>query len=99
MTRRTTRSSSRTKTVAAEPTERLYWRAVVRTGGQFAASRQGDRVEWHLVGCSEPFSKGEHCTEGELKIETLGNPDGHCMVNGACGRCGEKAHVTELVAA
>ncbi len=74
---------------AAEP--RLYWRAIVRTGGSFGAGREGDRVEWHLAECQAPAGDGEHCNEGMHLVETVGHPDGHCMVDGRCGRCGEVA--------
>ena len=68
--------------------ERVYWRAVVRTGGQVGASRERDRVEWHLAACPAPQAEGSHCNEGRHLIETIGHPDGHCIVDGACGLCG-----------
>lgn len=71
--------------------ERRYWRAVVRTGGQIAASRERDRVEWHLAGCAVPGGEGAHCTEGQHLIETAGHPDGHCIIGGVCGLCGQPA--------
>src|SRR5919202_1853455 len=81
--------------VAPEPAapigKRLFWRAVVRTGGQVAASRERDRVEWHLAACTAPHAEGSHCTEGRHLIETIGHPDGHCIVNGVCGLCGAEA--------
>jgi hypothetical protein len=67
---------------------RTFWRAVVRTGGQISASRERDRVEWHLAACGVPNGEGQHCSEGEHLIETVGHPDGHCIVDGACGLCG-----------
>jgi hypothetical protein len=69
-------------------TKRVLWRAVVRTGGQVAASRERDRVEWHLAACTAPQTEGNHCTEGRHLIETIGHPDGHCIVGGICGLCG-----------
>jgi len=66
--------------VAAVPT-RVYWRAVVRTGGQVGSTRERDRVEWHLVACSAPGDERSHCTEGRHLIETIGHPDGHCFVD------------------
>jgi hypothetical protein len=77
--------------------ERLFWRAVVRTGGMFAASRERDRVEWHLVGCPVPHAEGSHCTEGLRLAETSGQPDGHCVIDGRCGRCGETARHVAIV--
>jgi hypothetical protein len=70
---------------------RVYWRAVVRTGGQVSASRERDRVEWHLAACAAPRGQGSHCTEGQHLIETIGHPDGHCIVDDVCGLCGAKA--------
>jgi hypothetical protein len=70
---------------------RVLWRAVVRTGGQVAASRERDRVEWHLSICTAPQDADHHCTEGRHLIETLGHPDGHCIIDGVCGLCGAEA--------
>lgn len=81
-----------TSVTKAEPSEpaakRLRWRAVVRTGGQVSASRERDRVEWHLTTCTAPLTEGSHCTEGRHLIETIGHPDGHCIIDGVCGLCG-----------
>jgi hypothetical protein len=76
-------------TAPAQP--RIYWRAVVRTGGQVGASRERDRVEWHLAACRAPTEEGSHCTEGRHLIETIGHPDGHCIIDGVCGLCGAEA--------
>lgn len=77
--------------IPTAPTNRVYWRAVVRTGGQVAASRERDRVEWHLAACPAPAAEGSHCTEGRHLLETIGHPDGHCIVDGVCGLCGAEA--------
>ena len=76
---------------AAPVATRVYWRAVVRTGGQVGASRERDRVEWHLVSCSSPQEMASHCTEGRHLMETIGHPDGHCIIEGRCGLCGAEA--------
>jgi hypothetical protein len=73
---------------AAPVVKRVFWRAVVRTGGQVSAGRERDRVEWHLAACTAPHSPGDHCNEGQHLIETIGHPDGHCIVEGVCGLCG-----------
>ena len=73
---------------AASTTPRVFWRAVVRSGGQIAAARERDRVEWHLAACAVPHAQGKHCSEGERLIATVGHPDGHCIINGVCGLCG-----------
>ena len=70
--------------------QRLYWRAVVRTGGQSVAgsAHTKERLEWHLAACTAPRTEGRHCTEGQHLIETMGHPNGHCIVDGVCGVCG-----------
>ena len=73
---------------AAPVAKRILWRAVVRTGGQIGASRERDRVEWHLRDCAAPLVEGSHCNEGRHLIETIGHPDGHCIIDGVCGLCG-----------
>jgi hypothetical protein len=75
--------------------QRVFWRAVVKTGGQVSASRERDRVEWHLSTCTAPQSAGSHCNEGRHLIETIGHPDGHCLVEGVCGLCGAPATAAE----
>ena len=84
------KAKSEATAVAPEPTikQRVYWRAIVRTGGQVSPSRERDRVEWHLAGCESPRGEGAHCTEGQHLIETVGHPDGHCIIDGVCGLCG-----------
>ena len=74
---------------------RVFWRAVVRTGGQISASRERDRVEWHLAACEVPNGPGKHCSEGQHLIETIGHPDGHCIIDGRCGLCGQPEHQAE----
>ena len=84
---------------AAPVKERRFWRAVVRTGGgSVAATRERDRVEWHLAGCTAPQGQGEHCTEGQHLMETIGHPDGHCIIDGVCGLCGQPAPAPEAEA-
>jgi hypothetical protein len=83
------RPAGKAKPEPAAPVKtRVYWRAVVRTGGQLGASRERDRVEWHLAACAAPQEVGTHCSEGQHLIETTGHPDGHCIVEGVCGVCG-----------
>src|SRR5260370_24165773 len=76
---------------AAPGRKRILWRAVVRTGGQVSASRERDRVEWHLSVCTAPNDETKHCTEGRHLIETIGHPAGHCIIDGVCGLCGAEA--------
>src|SRR5712692_8083486 len=77
--------------IAPPPAKRVFWRAVVKTAGQVSASRERDRVEWHLSACTAPQVEGNHCTEGRHLIETIGHPDGHCIIDGVCGLCGAQA--------
>ena len=86
--RKASKSAAAPPPVTPSVPARKFWRAVVRTGGQISASRERDRVEWHLAGCRVPTDEGAHCTEGMHLIETVGHPDGHCVVNGTCGLCG-----------
>jgi hypothetical protein len=80
-----------TAVAPAPPKPRVFWRAVVRSGGPAAIARDRERVEWHLVGCRVPSDAGVHCSEGMHLIETAGHPDGHCVIDGACGLCGAPA--------
>jgi hypothetical protein len=84
-------SKAETAPARAPVAERMVWRAVVRTGGQIAARRERERIEWHLAACAAPRGEGTHCTEGQHLIETVGHPDGHCILDGACGVCGQPA--------
>jgi hypothetical protein len=84
------KGKAKAQPTAAQPDERMYWRAVVRTGSQFAASRQGDRLEWHLAKCAAHESEGAHCSEGHSELARVGQPNGHCLVDGRCGLCGEE---------
>src|SRR5688572_418292 len=86
------RRAGKAKSETATPPkrERVYWRAIVRTGSMIGASREKDRVEWHLAACQAPNGDGSHCNEGLHLIETVGHPDGHCIVGGACGLCEER---------
>ena len=80
------RKSSSSAARATNPADRLLWRAVVRTGRTFAASRLDDRIEWHLAACD-----GDHCEDGARGLEEHGNPHGHCVVDGACPLCAKVA--------
>ena len=66
----------------ANAPRRLAWRAVVR-------SRDHDSLltEWHLVGCADWTAVNAHCPEGRRLIQTIGQPEGHCMVEGRCLLC------------
>jgi hypothetical protein len=65
---------------------RPAWRAVVRI-----SDRDNVRTEWHLAACSDPDSPTAHCSDGQRLLQTMGEPAGHCLVDGCCGLCGVPA--------
>src|SRR5919201_527605 len=67
---------------------RLRWRVVVRTDGHLDPSRATPSLAWHLIGCSEPARAEAHCPEGRRLLTAGGDPEGHCLVDGVCARCG-----------
>ena len=62
----------------------LRWRAVVH-----AAEKETVHTSWHLTACSAPMDPHAHCAQGQRLIETQLDPDGHCLVDGCCGRCND----------
>jgi hypothetical protein len=68
--------------------ERLPWRAVVHV-----SDRDAVHTTWHIAGCAAPVQADAHCPEGQKLIETLGDPDGHCLLDGQCARCEQVAHL------
>ena len=67
--------------------ERLHWRAIVRTRGALESSRTSHSLVWHLVECAEPTRLDAHCAVGVDLLTSGADPDGHCLVDGACPRC------------
>jgi hypothetical protein len=67
---------------------RLRWRVVVRTNGHLDPSRATPPLAWHLVGCGDPARTEAHCLEGRRLLTAGGDPEGHCLVQGVCARCG-----------
>ena len=61
---------------------KLKWRAVVHTDG-----RDTVQTTWHIAGCAGTSDAAAHCREGQRLIESVGDPDGHCLIEGACARC------------
>ena len=49
------------------------------------------QTAWHLAGCTAPHQAEAHCPEGQRLIESVGEPDGHCLLDGRCARCEEQA--------
>jgi hypothetical protein len=64
------------------PDTNLTWRAVVH-----AASADSVQTTWHLAKCRGSADPEAHCPEGQRMMHSLGEPDGHCLVNGDCPRC------------
>jgi hypothetical protein len=70
---------------------RLRWRVVIHAGEKVDTSRGQQSLAWHLADCTNPSSPEAHCDLGQRLIATDGNPDGHCLINGACPRCNQPA--------
>ena len=64
-----------------EQPRKLAWRAVVH-----ASNREAIRTSWHLTTCSAPEDPQAHCPEGQELMATQQDPDGHCLIDGRCGR-------------
>src|SRR5690349_6853969 len=67
-----------------EKQRKLSWRAVVH-----ASDKDGIRTTWHLTRCSAPLDAQAHCSQGRELMQGQQDPDGHCLVDGRCGRCDE----------
>jgi hypothetical protein len=61
---------------------RLSWRAVVHV-----IDRDTVQTAWHVVACSAALDGAAHCAEGQRLLQTDGDPDGHCLIDGECARC------------
>ena len=57
------------------------WRAIVHL--------EGDQVltAWHVAACGSTNNRAAHCPEGRRLLESGGDPDGHCLIDGRCARC------------
>jgi hypothetical protein len=75
--------------IASPTAARLHWRAVVHAGERLDASRGQQPLAWHLVECAKPAAVESHCEAGQRLMESDGNPDGHCLVDGECPRCAQ----------
>ena len=69
-----------------EQRRKLSWRAVVH-----ARDKEAIRTTWHLTTCSSPLDPLAHCPQGQELMKGQQDPDGHCLVDGHCGRCDEAA--------
>jgi hypothetical protein len=69
---------------------RVRWRVTVRPAAATAhADRTAGRMAWHLADCTGGLEG--HCPEGQRQLAAGGDPDGHCLVDGTCGRCARPA--------
>ncbi|HET6315307.1 MAG TPA: hypothetical protein VFG86_02535 [Chloroflexota bacterium] len=79
---------------------RFRWRAVIHSAGKkLDPSGNQPTVAWHLADCDAPTDLEAHCEIGRQLAALDGNPDGHCLVGGACPRCPELAEAAEAAAA
>jgi hypothetical protein len=62
----------------------LRWRAVVH-----APDREAVQTTWHMVACEAPLDPEQHCEQGRELMQSVGDPDGHCLIDGNCPRCAE----------
>jgi hypothetical protein len=42
-----------------------------------------------MVACRAPLDPEQHCQQGRNLMESVGDPDGHCLIDGSCPRCAE----------
>ena len=66
---------------------RLHWRVIVQSASKQDGSRGGPKMAWHLVECADPLLEAAHCPAGRLLLSGGADPDGHCLIDGACPRC------------
>lgn len=62
--------------------KRVIWRVIVHL-----VDRDTVQTTWHLAACHAPFEAAAHCPHGRHLLETVGDPDGHCLIDGQCARC------------
>jgi hypothetical protein len=67
--------------------ERLRWRVTVSSNGRLDPSRAVRALAWHLVDCADPLRPDAHCATGQQLLADGADPDGHCLIDGACPRC------------
>lgn len=70
------------KPLASPDADRGHWRVLVH-----ALDNGIVQTSWHLAGCTAPLDPAAHCEQGQSGIESVGDPDGHCLVDGTCARC------------
>jgi hypothetical protein len=71
---------------------RVAWRAVVHP-----RDRDGILTEWHLAGCAGPHAAHSHCAEGQRLIQSVGQPEGHCLIEGRCALCHTGVSVSSIL--
>jgi hypothetical protein len=69
----------------SESGPRLAWRAFVHLDG-----RETAQVAWHLAACGALRQPIAHCPEGQRRLETSGDPEGHCLVDDQCLQCAQQ---------
>ena len=68
--------------------KRLHWRVTVQSASKQDGSQGGPKMAWHLVECADAVLAAAHCSEGRVLLAAGADPDGHCLVDEACPRCG-----------
>ena len=71
----------------ASTTPRLQWRVVVNSTAKKGVQGSMGHLAWHMSACTSPDQVDSHCAVGQESLAALGNPEGHCMVDGVCLRC------------
>ena len=70
---------------------RLWWRVIVRPQLATNLAESLSPLSWHLSHCQAPGQADAHCTDGRLRLNLSGDPDGHCMLGETCPRCATSA--------
>jgi hypothetical protein len=72
------------------PQPRLRWRVLVGPAAlpRSTPSRPSRPLSWDLLTCSDAARVAAHGEEDRRLIATTDDPNGHCLLDGVCPRCG-----------
>ncbi len=65
---------------------RLYWPAAMHDDRKPGAGHMHARLAWHLASHGSTLGEKAHCTECQRRLAAQANPDGQCLLEGACPR-------------